>query len=320
MQNKRSVAFGHFPRIRIQDGEHLLWNPLKKQAFRQRPEERVRLQILEFLIHQSSIPTSRIATETAVPSRYSRGRTDILCHDPDFQPWLLIECKADNVKIGPKTALQSAHYNKHISAPYIMMSNGIQDILFDMSAKPVALEPSGYPPDIKPGVPFISMEPSYWSGRGFLPENMDTNAAAVLSALLCHLFHQSGESRSYLTLNVPHESKVYAHYYLLTSAPGSPDTLLAFTVMAAGPGDAVIVAAGNRRKKITGLLTIAIDQSGSFHSPELIMAENDNIITPDISLVERICLEPSSAQAGKPAENMIPKLARALEELLLPGK
>ena len=317
MQNSRSIASGHYPRIRIRDGERLLWNPLKKQTFRQRPEERVRLQITDFLILQSHIPAARITTEAPVPSRHSRGRTDILCYDSGFEPWLLVECKADSIKLSHKTALQSAHYNRFLQAPYIMLTNGNRDVLFDMSSQPVSLNPADYPLEIRPAAPFHSRDPKYWTDRGFLPANMETGAAKSLSALLCSLFHESAETCSYLALSLPHENIPYGHFYLLTHAPHYPDTLLALTILAVDHDQAIMVAAANRHSKNTGFLKITIDRNGSFQSPELIITENDNIITPDISYIEQICLDPASFETDETSEDLTATLALMLEKIFI---
>ena len=44
--------------------------------------------------------------------------------DSDISPFLLIECKAPDVKVSADTLRQSAWYNITLKAPYILLTNG----------------------------------------------------------------------------------------------------------------------------------------------------------------------------------------------------
>lgn len=284
----------------IRDGERMLWNPLKKQPYRFRPEERVRLQFLDYLMLQSDIPASRIAVESPIPSRFSRGRTDLLCYDRQFQPWLLIECKAEKVKLGPNTATQSATYNRFIKAPFIMLTNGVQDALFQVTSSLQPLDYNAFPSEFRHDSPFINKNPDYWKERGFLPVNMPDPVASPLADRLSLLFHTSSETQSYLSLTFPSDHMPLSHYYLLLPAPKNTDVLLAVTIFALNPDEAVICAIANRNNRNTACLRLFISAEGKAYSPQLFLTGNADIVTPDTSKLESIWLVPEG-----PPENMV---------------
>ncbi len=257
----------------------MLWNPLKRQLLKFRPEERIRLQVLDYLILQSRIPSSRIAVESPVPSRFSRGRTDLLCYDSQFHPLLLIECKADNVRLGPRAATQSAVYNRFVKAPYLMLTNGLEDAFFHVAKQLEAIDKADYPAEFVPhdDANWHSADPDYWMERGFLPNGLPTNAAATLAHRLAQLFHLSEETRSWLSIPFPGHQRPQAHHYLLLSAASHPDTLIAVTLCAVTPDTAAFSAVANRKKRNIAYFCCSLGRDGTFHDPQLFLEKNGDI-------------------------------------------
>jgi hypothetical protein len=118
--------------VRFRDGQKLLFNPVQKSALVDRPEERVRLRMIEFLVREAGFSLNRMSTEIGIKSftADSSLRTDILCFDELHRPLLLVECKSESVKLDEKAAIQIARYNRTVKAPYILLSNGLRDVLF----------------------------------------------------------------------------------------------------------------------------------------------------------------------------------------------
>ena len=262
----------------FRNGERMLWNPLKRQALKLRPEERVRLQILEFLIHESRIPSSRISAESPVPSRFSRGRTDLLCYDKEFRPYLLIECKADSVRLSHRAATQSAVYNRFVKAPYLMLTNGLEDALYHVDKQLEAVGPSDYPAGLAAQKePWHSDDPVYWQERGFLPEGLPPAPASQVSRRLALLFHLSDETRSWLGIPFPDQTAPLAHHHILLPASSYPDTLFAVTLCAVSAHEAAFIAVANRKRKNIGHFRCTIDANGTFHNPCQFLTENGDI-------------------------------------------
>lgn len=128
----QSVARNHYPQYVFRDGAKLLWNPVLKKGFVDRPEERVRLQIVEYLLREVGFSASRISFESPVhlPRDKSASRTDVICFDKEFQPLLLIECKASEIKLTEKASIQIARYNQKVGAPFLLITNGLEDFWF----------------------------------------------------------------------------------------------------------------------------------------------------------------------------------------------
>jgi hypothetical protein len=127
-----SLIYTHFPIVRFEPGERKWFNPVMRIRAADRPEERVRLRMIEFLVREAGFSQGRITTELPIPSRRSSGslRADILCFDELLRPLLLVECKSERVRLDENAAMQAARYNASVRAPYIMLTNGIQDYLF----------------------------------------------------------------------------------------------------------------------------------------------------------------------------------------------
>ena len=64
-----------------------------------------------------------------MPLKYARmnKRSDLLVNDSNGQPLMLIECKAPEVAITNKVFEQIAIYNLAIKAPYLLVTNGVQN-------------------------------------------------------------------------------------------------------------------------------------------------------------------------------------------------
>jgi len=163
----RSKALHHYPQFVFRDGEKLLWNPILKKAFKNLPEERVRLQLLEYLIEEAKFSTSRISFESPVnlPGDKAPSRTDLICYEKDFKPLLLVECKAPEITLNEKAAIQIARYNLEVNAPFLLISNGLQDYWF--AIEDGELSALDTIPAIFQSKQKATQDFSYWAQRGF---------------------------------------------------------------------------------------------------------------------------------------------------------
>ncbi|HKJ44524.1 MAG TPA: type I restriction enzyme HsdR N-terminal domain-containing protein [Balneolales bacterium] len=171
----RSVASQHFPRVVFRNGEKLLWNPLVKRSFANRPEERVRLRLLDHLLLERNWSPHRITTEHAISINHkeAKKRADIVCFNQDFSPRLLIECKAENISLNESTGQQIARYNSKIKSPYLMLSNGINDHLFSIDSKENLKRLDNWPETLPNESISINRTFSYWADRGFVGQKTE---------------------------------------------------------------------------------------------------------------------------------------------------
>lgn len=170
-----SIAHHQFPQFVFRDGKKLLWNPILKRTYANLPEERVRLQIVEYLLNAAEFSASRISFESPVnlPRDKSSSRTDLICFDKDFEALLLVECKAPSILLNEKTSLQIARYNQKINAPFLLITNGIQDYWFYFDGDKLSnltIIPSEFESKSEPLLHF-----DYWASHGFAGKKSHPN-------------------------------------------------------------------------------------------------------------------------------------------------
>lgn len=112
--------------LKRQDGKTHIFDPARKRWLVLLPEELVRQLMLQFLVLELGYKLSHFRTESGLQINERQRRTDILAYDQSVQPYLLVECKAPQVKIDENTFWQSAHYNRELQAPYLVVTNGIR--------------------------------------------------------------------------------------------------------------------------------------------------------------------------------------------------
>lgn len=85
------------------------------------PEEWVRQHCLHWLL-SLGYPLGRCSIERTL--KHGGMRYDLLWHDAQLHPFLLVECKAPTIGITESTIRQTSWYNMQLKAPYILLTNG----------------------------------------------------------------------------------------------------------------------------------------------------------------------------------------------------
>ena len=96
------------------------------------PEEWVRQHCVHYLIDHKGYPKSLINVEKELTLNGLRKRYDIVVYNPDGSIYLIVECKAPNIKISQDTFDQIARYNLALNARYLMVTNGINHYYCEM--------------------------------------------------------------------------------------------------------------------------------------------------------------------------------------------
>ncbi|MBD3616845.1 MAG: type I restriction enzyme HsdR N-terminal domain-containing protein [Gracilimonas sp.] len=208
-----SKALSHFPQFRFRDGQKRLWNPILKKTFVNLPEERVRLALIDYLVLEAGFSAHRISFESPVKLEgdKSSSRTDIICYDNDFKPLLLVECKAPEVKLDEKAAIQVARYNQKVGAPYVLVSNGVLDFWFETKKGEVKhLQEVPAPFQIKNKV---ENNFRYWGERGFIGEKLPPEARAFATNSCKELFGNSHQPIKFLKFDDYSPEFALGHYY-----------------------------------------------------------------------------------------------------------
>lgn len=100
-------------------------DPIRKKWLVLLPEEGVRQLLLLYLMETKLYPKGKIAVEKGLVVNQLSKRCDLLIYDRQTTPWMLIECKAPNVKITQEVFEQIARYNMPLQVKYLLVTNGI---------------------------------------------------------------------------------------------------------------------------------------------------------------------------------------------------
>ncbi len=203
-----------FPQVRFQNEQKKLWNPVTKKPLDFLPEERVRLEIVEYLNRKCGFSYSRISTESQVKlqSQSNPLRSDILVYDKNHKPYLLVECKAPHIKLKPETAVQIARYNTVIHAPYLLVTNGTTTYRYQVSEGNVT--PTEIPFENTENEPERDIK--YWQVRGFIGKY---NPVRYLSAL--ESLYNTGAEIAFMNIPIIEDHPDTRGYFALLSYESS---------------------------------------------------------------------------------------------------
>ena len=122
----------NFPgfRFKIRGGEaaHQIFDPIRRKYVALTPEEWVRQHALAWLSSEKGFPSSLLASEMEVKLNGMSRRCDVVAHNSQAQPILIVECKAPEVKLTQATFDQAARYNIVLKVGFMMMTNGLQHV------------------------------------------------------------------------------------------------------------------------------------------------------------------------------------------------
>lgn len=111
--------------ISFSDGKTFVKDPIRKKNIVLQPEELVRQLLLCYFIKSTNFHRNHIQVEKTLRIHDLTRRFDIVVYNKDVTPFLLVECKASDIKINQSTFDQIAVYNMRLNAPYLVVSNGI---------------------------------------------------------------------------------------------------------------------------------------------------------------------------------------------------
>lgn len=107
-------------------GKTFIFDPIRKKKIQLLPEELVRQLMVQWFLNKSSFNRNNIQVEKLIIIHQLKRRFDIVVYDKNIKPYILIECKAPEVRISQATFDQIAVYNMALSAPFLMVSNGLE--------------------------------------------------------------------------------------------------------------------------------------------------------------------------------------------------
>ena len=119
-------------RFKNSENKVSIFDTIRKKFILLTPEEWVRQNTIQFLLQEKNYPKSYLNIEKLIKINDISKRYDIVVFQPDGTIFLLIECKAPEVKITQETFDQIARYNLTLKAQYLMVTNGLNHYFCQM--------------------------------------------------------------------------------------------------------------------------------------------------------------------------------------------
>lgn len=132
-------------KTKIESGKMLVFDPLRKRFVALTPEEEVRQKILYLLVENQHVPAGLLAVEYSVKVNGMDKRCDAVVFAADGSPLMIVECKAQTVKITQKTLDQAVRYYSALQPRFLLLFNGQQCYCFH--ANDGVLSPFDHLPD-----------------------------------------------------------------------------------------------------------------------------------------------------------------------------
>lgn len=125
-------------RIRNSGEDASIFCELRRRWVRLTPEEWVRQNTYQWLRLEVGYPKAMISIEKGIKVVDMARRYDLLVYDAGFRPWMMVECKAQQVKLSEDTLMQALRYNIALPVPHILITNGDGAMLFSKARSGLA--------------------------------------------------------------------------------------------------------------------------------------------------------------------------------------
>ncbi|MES1220952.1 MAG: type I restriction enzyme HsdR N-terminal domain-containing protein [Bacteroidota bacterium] len=111
-------------RTKKEANKDFVFDDLRKKWLLLTPEEWVRQNFIQYLIQVKKYPATLIALEKEIQLGELKKRFDVLIYNKDHQPWMMIECKAPEIKLDDAVLQQVLRYNISVPVEFMIITNG----------------------------------------------------------------------------------------------------------------------------------------------------------------------------------------------------
>ena len=108
----------------LREGKIFVFDPLRRRYVALTPEEEVRQKVLYLLVEHLHVPAGLVAVEYSVKVNGLDKRCDAVVFDAEGRPLMIVECKAQSVKITAKTLDQAVRYYSALQPRFLLLYNG----------------------------------------------------------------------------------------------------------------------------------------------------------------------------------------------------
>lgn len=133
--NNLKLIFPEFEyKLTKKEGKLFIFDLIAKKYRVLSPEEWVRQHCLNYLTNHLGYPATNIQIERALKVNKLVRRTDIQVFNSSGELLIIIECKAPHIEINEITFQQISQYQQKNNAPYLVLTNGIENHIFEINA------------------------------------------------------------------------------------------------------------------------------------------------------------------------------------------
>lgn len=119
-------------RFKNSENKTAIFDEIRKKFIILTPEEWVRQNVVQYLLQEKKYPKSLINVEKLLKINGLVKRYDVVVFNNDGSIFILVECKAPEIKISQTTFDQIARYNMTLQAEYLMVTNGLNHYFCQM--------------------------------------------------------------------------------------------------------------------------------------------------------------------------------------------
>lgn len=113
------------------EGHREVFDPVRRRWVALTPEEWVRQCTLQRLHDEGGYPMEVMQVEGAITLNGMTRRCDIVVYQ-DGQPWMIVECKKSEIPLTQKVCDQACRYNTVLRVPFLLLTNGKQDVIVEV--------------------------------------------------------------------------------------------------------------------------------------------------------------------------------------------
>ncbi|MEY2761069.1 MAG: hypothetical protein RLZZ96_969 [Bacteroidota bacterium] len=124
-------------KVKKNEGKLYIFEEISKKYRLLTPEEWVRQHCIHYLVNDLKYPASLFQIEGGMIVDKLNRRTDIRIYTSTGEVFMLIECKAPHVVLKLETLQQICQYQKTQKAEYLVITNGLQNIILHHSTKTI---------------------------------------------------------------------------------------------------------------------------------------------------------------------------------------
>ena len=118
-------------KLKYENLKPFVFDNIRKKWLLLTPEEWVRQHLINYLINHKNYPVNFISIEKELILNNIKKRYDVVIYNKQLIPKILIECKAPYIELNTGVIEQALRYNLVLKANYVMITNGVSDLIFN---------------------------------------------------------------------------------------------------------------------------------------------------------------------------------------------